>query len=95
MQALYSVSSGYAEGFLKASQRLQRLTHESWTIDWQKLQLTCPHGVSIPIAQVQGEGRDTVEPLVADRHKAAARSHAKRARSPAGHGLLYRITHPK
>jgi len=69
MQALYChLSSGYTEGFLEASNRLRYVTHETWTVDWQKLQLDCPHGVSIPISQVQTRQLDILESLLLKRH---------------------------
>lgn len=69
MQALYChLSSGYTEGFLEASNRLRYVTHETWTVDWQKLQLDCAHGVSIPISQVQTRQLDILESLLLKRH---------------------------
>ena len=47
MYAVPYLLSQIADGLLKASVRLQGITREPWTVDWEKFALVCRHGVVI------------------------------------------------
>jgi len=47
MQALPYLLSKTADELLKAVLVLQQTTHETWTVDWERLALVCRHGVAV------------------------------------------------
>ncbi len=68
MYALPYLSSPMADELLQATRRLQEVTHESWTVDWERFALTCPHGVRVHHRSALHSPRHLLYRVIAGRH---------------------------
>ena len=71
MHALPYLTSGLTDDVLEATQELQRMTHESWTFDWESLEIVCSHGVRVNHWFVVSSPAEFVRRRIAIRHERA------------------------
>ncbi len=68
MQALPFALSQLTDDLLRATIRLKQVTHEHWTIDWDRFALVCKHGVAVSCWWALASPAPTLGDLVARRH---------------------------
>ena len=55
MHAAPFLLSNTADRLLKASSRLQTISHEPWNVDWERFALVCRHGATISCTSALGD----------------------------------------
>ena len=71
MHAIPYLLSTLTDDVLKGTRRLQDLTHEQWTIDWEQLELVCPHGIRVNHWFALSSPADFVRRRMVARHESA------------------------
>ena len=69
--ALPYLTTPMADEMLRATRRLQEITHECWTVDWEQFALICPHGVRIQHWSALHSPPHVLRRAIVGRHKAA------------------------
>jgi len=102
MHVLSYLSSHMADDLTEAVARLQHVTHEPWTVDWQRFGLVCGHGVLLNHWHVLTASAAVLAGLIADRHAVtrAPRSrrclqecHQRQSELPSGTGSRKTLFH--
>jgi len=76
------LSSQVAEELTQALLRLQHITHEPWTVDWQRFGLVCRHGLLVNHWHVMAGSAAVLAGLIANRHDEVHRSRTQRQQHP-------------
>lgn len=64
------LSTPMADELLRATRRLQEVTHEHWTVDWERFALVCPHGVRVQHRSALLSPPHVLRRVIAGRHEA-------------------------
>ncbi len=78
MHVLAYLASPMADDLNKAVARLQHVTHEPWTVDWQRFGLVCRHGVLVNHWHVLAGSIVALTGIVASRHAEVDSSRTQR-----------------
>ncbi len=76
------LASHVADDLTEAVIRLQHLTHEPWTVDWQRFGLVCKHGVLVSHWDVLAGSAAVLAGLMANRHAHVHRSRTQGQQRP-------------
>lgn len=66
---LPNVLSTTSDTFLRSHDRLVTASHEPWEFDWNSMQWTCPHGVSVGLYTVMGENGGALSQRISFAHQ--------------------------
>ena len=72
MNAIPYLTSPMTNELLKATRRLEQVTHENWTVDWERFALMCSHGVRVQHRSVLGCSPDSLRNEIGARHEKAS-----------------------